>query len=376
MSELQPTYQDGLFKQSPEKEKKKGKWGKIMFFGVLSSPILIFFLTPVFILFMAMTLFLEIDDTSLSEYGSSEIPEEYIPIYVRAGNEYGVDWILLAAIHKVETDFSQFLGESSVGAIGHTQFMICSWIGWAYPDCQNSELGDVDLSPEIYTDISIISQYNGFGVDANGNGKADPMELEDSIFATANYLATHLNGAKDEESLRQALYAYNHADWYVDEVLYYYDLYADGFEGSGFIAEIKGDKAWVVPYTKNITSHFSTGRVHPITGEIRPHNGIDIAAGGIYGRPAVAFTDGEVIYSQFSSGGYGYLVIIQHENNMKTYYAHLKQQGLPVGTKVKAGQIVGYIGSTGLSTGAHLHFEIRINDKPVDPLIYLSEFLD
>lgn len=377
MSEIQQIYEEGMYQPNPKtKVKKEGKWGKILFIGLLSSPILLFLLTGIFILFMAITLFLEIDDTSLSEYGSNEIPEEYIPIYQEAEELYGVDWLLLAAIHKVETDFSRFLGESSAGAIGHTQFMICTWIGWSYPDCATSQYGDIDVTEDVYTSLSVISQYGGYGIDGNGNGKADPMEIEDSIFSTANYLASYLNGSNDIESLREAIYAYNHADWYVDEVLYYYDLYADGFDGSGLTAEIKGDKAWIVPFTKNITSYFNPYRIHPISGEVQPHNGIDISAGGIYGRPTVAFADGEVIYSQWNSGGYGYLVIIQHENNIKTYYAHLKQQGIPVGTKVKAGQVVGFIGSTGDSTGAHLHFEIRVNDTPVDPYPYLTEFLN
>lgn len=69
------------------------------------------------------------------------------------------------------------------------------------------------------------------------------------------------------------------------------------------------------------------------------------------------------------------MVIIQHENNMKTYYAHLQKQGISKGTKVRAGQVIGYMGSTGRSTGVHLHFEIRINDQPVNPRPYLKEWI-
>lgn len=360
----------------PNKKKKGGIWSKLLFIGILLSPIILFLLMAIAVIFMAMVVFLKIDDSQLSEHGANEIPEEYIPIYQNAGKEYDIDWILLASIHKVETNFGEFLGDPTSGIIGHTQFNLCTWVGYSYPDCLNSENGIAEIPEEIYTDLTVIAQYGGYGVDANDNKLANPMEVEDSIHATAKYLSTYLEGKKDEESLKNAIYAYNHADWYVSEVLYYYDLYSDSYDGSGQYAEILGDIAWVVPYTKNITSYFNPYRVHPITGQIQAHKGIDISDWGIEGKPAVAFSDGEVIYSQWNSGGYGYLVIIQHKNNIKTYYAHLKQQGIPIGTKVKAGQVIGYVGTTGDSTGPHLHFEIRVNDNPVDPLLYLSEFLD
>ncbi|RKJ07468.1 M23 family metallopeptidase, partial [Butyricicoccus sp. 1XD8-22] len=133
------------------------------------------------------------------------------------------------------------------------------------------------------------------------------------------------------------------------------------------------DKAWVVPHTKNITSGFG-----PRWGG--QHNGIDIAGGNDTGKPIVSFMDGTVIVSTFGVrgsgyGGYGNVVVVEHSNGVKTLYGHMHERAVPVGAKVKAGELLGYIGNTGDSKGAHLHFEIRINNKPVDPKPYLTEFL-
>lgn len=305
------------------------------------------------------------DDMILSEIGENEIPSEFIPVYQKAGEQYGVPWILLAAIHRVETTFSQGLAVSSAGAIGHFQFMKCTWIGWSYSACSNSSLGDASIGENVYTNTSIISQHNGYGVDANGDNKADPMDLEDAAYSAAKYLSTNMSGG-----LESAVYAYNHADWYVDKVMGYVDLYSDGYVPiAGGAVDIIGNKAWPVPFTKAITSEFGMRNG-------TPHKGIDISAPGYtdFGKPVVAFADGDVIFSG-SQGTFGYLVIIQHDNNLQTYYAHLKEKGINFGTNVNAGQTIGYIGSTGYSTGPHLHFETRVNGTAVNPRIYLEEWI-
>lgn len=350
---------------SKQKKKRKKKWLWFLLFG--SIPLLPMIATLFLLLVIIFIPTLTQNKIDLSEYGATTIPAEYIPIYQEAGEKYGVEWILIAAIHKVETNFSQNLAVSSAGAIGHTQFMKCTWLSWRYPNCSSA--------PEsVYTNVSIINKYGGYGVDGNGNGKADPWELEDSIYATAKYLSANMTGNTLEEKMRNAIYAYNHADWYVERVLTYYEMFKAG--GGTVVAEIKGDKAWPVPYTKNLTSYFGL-RNDPTSGKKGvQHNGIDISSGGIYGTPIVAFADGIVTYSQFNTGGYGYLVIIDHGNNVKTYYAHMKQQGIPIGSQVKAGQVIGYVGSTGNSTGPHLHFEVRVNGQAVDPMPYVSPFLN
>lgn len=348
--------------ETPQKTKENRKKSSLKWLFIIPSFLLIPFLLLLLvflILFVAIVISISDDENYLSEYGEGVIPPEFIPIYQEAGEKYGVDWILLAAIHDIETDFSQNLEVSSAGAIGHTQFMKCTWIGWGYPGCSTAP-------KSVYTNLNTIKQYGGYGVDANGNGKADPWEIEDSIHATAKYISSNMVGNTEEERIRNALFSYNHADWYVEEVLTAYRMYSAG--GFGEFVQIKGDKAWVVPYTTNITSYYGmrSGKMH---------KGIDISSGGVFGTPVVAFMDGTVTYSQYNNGGYGYLVIIQHADNVTTYYAHLSQQGIPVGSKVKAGQVIGYVGNTGDSTGPHLHFEIRIKGNAVNPLPYVSEFL-
>ena len=134
---------------------------------------------------------------------------------------------------------------------------------------------------------------------------------------------------------------------------------------------------WPVPGFYRITSGFGS-RTHPVTGQVRNHYGIDIGAkyeGGkrieIAGRNAVAAADGTVIISTYSSS-YGNYVVIDHGGGMTTTYAHGSSRLVSVGQKVSRGQPVLVVGNTGLSSGPHLHFEVRINGVAVDPLPYLG----
>lgn len=153
-------------------------------------------------------------NSTISHFGKNTIPAKYIPIYKAAAKKYGVPWNLLAAIHRVETDFNQNLAVSSAGAIGPTQFMTCTWIGWSYPGCNG--LGNASVPENILTNPADIKKYGGYGIDANGDGKADPMNVKDAIYSTAHYLA--VNGAKNGD-YKQAIFAYNHSSNYVQAVM-------------------------------------------------------------------------------------------------------------------------------------------------------------
>jgi murein DD-endopeptidase MepM/ murein hydrolase activator NlpD len=117
---------------------------------------------------------------------------ELLGIWQRAGSAYGVPWQVLAAINKVESNFGRNMGPSSAGAVGWMQFMPSTWVRW--------------------------------GVDANGDGVADPWNPTDAVFSAARYLAA-AGGSSD---LYRGVYAYNHADWYVREVLSLADVYGTG----------------------------------------------------------------------------------------------------------------------------------------------------
>ncbi len=115
-----------------------------------------------------------------------------------------------------------------------------------------------------------------------------------------------------------------------------------------------------------ISSGFGA-RYHPILKTLRRHTGVDIAAPK--GTPVYATADG-VISRENGGSGYGINVVINHGYSYKTVYAHLSKKTVRTGQKVKRGEVIGYVGNTGLSFGSHLHYEVRKNDIPVNPVHY------
>ncbi len=126
-----------------------------------------------------------------------------------------------------------------------------------------------------------------------------------------------------------------------------------------------GKLSWPVP--AHIISGFGN-RVHPILGINRFHSGIDLDAA--YGTPVKSAEGGKVIQAGHF-GGYGYSVMLYHGGGFATWYAHLSSINVSLGQYVQRGKVIGMVGSTGWSTGPHLHFEIRINGAPQNPLGYL-----
>lgn len=163
-------------------------------------------------------------------YGQYGVPAENIDIYEQAGDRYEVDWKLLAAIHRVETIFSKSSAmQSSVGAIGPFQFMPKTWVGWGYEG--GTSLGDIEHDGIDLTDPEVIKQYGGLGVDANGDGKADPTDLTDSAHTAAKYLNQHdVTKNSDRGTLETALFEYNRSEQYVIDVLNQYDAYQQKIE--------------------------------------------------------------------------------------------------------------------------------------------------
>lgn len=138
---------------------------------------------------------------------------------------------------------------------------------------------------------------------------------------------------------------------------------------------IEGALAWPTPGFYRVSSSFGY-RIHPILGTRKLHTGIDIGrnlspAKSIDGAAIVAAAAGKVVSAGYRSG-YGYTVILDHGNGLTTLYAHQRAGGIKVsaGQKVKKGQRIGTVGSTGYSTGPHLHYEVRINANPVNPMKY------
>jgi cell wall-associated NlpC family hydrolase len=147
-----------------------------------------------------------------------------LPIWQAAGNAYGIPWPVLAAINKVETGFGRNLGPSSAGAIGWMQFMPSTWARW--------------------------------GIDANGDGVADPNNPTDAIFSAARYLA----GCGGQFDIARAVYCYNHASWYVNEVLGLAGLYSGGQQAIGIVFSAGQLKARLESARSRVaTSHAQLG---------------------------------------------------------------------------------------------------------------------
>ncbi|HIC7207559.1 M23 family metallopeptidase [Burkholderia stabilis] len=142
----------------------------------------------------------------------------------------------------------------------------------------------------------------------------------------------------------------------------YYTLDGTPLEAAAFTMPVK----WT-----RISSFFGE-RIHPLSQAMAFHTGVDLAAPS--GTPVDAAADGVVSFAGFDPGGYGRYVIVDHADGYSTYYAHLSAfaHGLKAGDTVKQGQRLGSVGMTGAATGPHLHFEVRIANDPVDPLVTLA----
>jgi len=168
-----------------------------------------------------------------------------------------------------------------------------------------------------------------------------------------------------------------YVDGDLEEVIFTHkssELRADKFtNGKGFSAFYLPDGRRLsrdflsrpLKYTR-VSSPFTLSRKHPLLGITRPHHGVDLAAK--YGSPIWSTAQGRVVFVGNKSG-YGKTVVIQHNHQYKTLYAHLSKfaKNLKVGGRVKQGEIIGYVGMTGITTGPHLHYEVRVHNKPINP---------
>lgn len=131
-----------------------------------------------------------------------------------------------------------------------------------------------------------------------------------------------------------------------------------------------GTYSWPTPSCYIVTRSFGMQK-HPVYHDQRMHYGIDI--GAKYGANIIASDSGTVIISEYSAS-YGNYIVISHGSGNRTLYGHMSTRLVKVGSKVSKGDIIGKVGSTGVSTGPHLHFEIIISDNRVDPLKYFSGY--
>ncbi len=190
----------------------------------------------------------------------------------------------------------------------------------------------------------------------------DQLDLERSVRATDEFdiILAYRRAATGERQAGKLLYAGIDRGGKPKTQLMRWGPDGLFYEASG-VGEQRG--GLISPVPGRITSSFGMRR-HPILGYRRMHSGIDFSAG--YGTPIVSVTDGR-ISAAGRMGGCGIGVRIEHGNGLSTRYCHMSRMAVNAGQSVRGGQVIGYVGSTGLSTGAHLHYEMYRNGRAVDP---------
>ena len=134
--------------------------------------------------------------------------------------------------------------------------------------------------------------------------------------------------------------------------------------------QVGQQQKWIWPVESRIVTSFYGYRIHPIFKERIFHDGIDISESN--NKPVWAVADGKVIMAKWN-GGYGKYIAIDHGNGIISFYGHLNSHNVKAGDYVKQGQEIGKVGSTGYSTGNHLHFGVRKNKQSVNPLDFLPK---
>ena len=178
----------------------------------------------------------------------------------------------------------------------------------------------------------------------------EQQEVNDKVIGYGNILAAeYVNGGEKYTGIRYPQYA---------KVADYYDLEGQSLRRMFLKSPLK---------FRRISSRFNSNRFHPVLKRRRPHNGVDYAAKP--GTPVKSVGDGRVVSKGWNGGG-GRVVKIKHNSKYATAYMHLRgyAKGLKKGQRVSQGQVIGYVGSSGLATGPHLHFSFYENGRYVDPL--------
>lgn len=215
-------------------------------------------------------------------------------------------------------------------------------------------LAEQGMNPQLALDLSDIYAWT---VDFFGLEKGDKFK----VLFTEQYVDSTTIGlgeikAAVFEHQGKKTYAFRYEQ---DSIMSYFDLEGNSLRKAFLKAPLKFSR---------VSSRFSNGRMHPVLKIRRPHHGVDYAAPS--GTPVMSIGDGKVIAKGWDSKGGGNYVKIRHNSVYTTVYMHLRGfgKGLVNGGSVKQGDVIGYVGATGLATGPHLDFRVYMNNKPIDPL--------
>ncbi len=323
---------------------------------------------------------------------NKEHSEEFFNLYLNANKEFYVPWSLLMATHSVKTDF-----ETTSGFFRNDAMDLPNWVWEKYKvskreidyeheiEKKEKELEEIyqriyEIRDEIQQaaeeqDVNELEselealeeQAEDLQEEIDEMNAAIPAYLpnrdrvDDVIYTLAHFLGD--KGYATEEEIFPTLSELGLENREIEEIKILWWLYGTSYGSVGVAG-------WPVPEEyglENITSPFGY-RIHPVTGVESFHNGVDI--GAPLGTPIFAIQDGVVSYAG-SANGYGTLIIIDHEDGMQSYYGHSQTLYVTEGQEVSAGEQIAEMGSEGVSTGSHLHIEIRIDNVPVDPMNYL-----
>ncbi|MGN1327006.1 MAG: murein hydrolase activator EnvC family protein [Clostridia bacterium] len=229
---------------------------------------------------------------------------------------------------------------------------------------------DTELIDEIEQERKIIEIRKAQQVKKKtdlkvAKAKANQMHIlmENNIMLQESYSATLTEEEKNlQEQIDQYKAEQDELERQIQAAIQWSGTFAIQFTGGVMIWPVGVEGTY-------ITSGYGS-RLHPIQGVYKYHDGIDIGNAG-FGAPVVAAADGVVTYTGVL-GGYGNCVMINHGNGIVTLYGHGQEITTTLGTVVKQGDIIMTVGSTGVSTGPHLHFEVRKNGTAVDPIPYLK----
>jgi len=267
------------------------------------------------------------------------------------------------AVYAVETSRNEEDGQE-VATVSPEKEQLLRSIFW--------EMNSISYSTEDYTEIVTVETENEDG---------EPEEEEQEEERLRLLISVRNKAAEDTVEYRS--FSGKQRDMYAelmsDRFSSLWARMVGGFSLSlGFVPSDAtwvgtGSFIWPLPINGSITSGYGY-RADPFTGEMKFHGGIDIAAAE--GTPILAADDGVVETANGSDswgGGYGFYVKIGHGNGYETLYGHCSSICVITGQSVQKGEVIAYVGSTGNSTGNHLHFEIRITNNLVNPFFIISE---
>lgn len=251
-------------------------------------------------------------------------------------------------IFSLTDSLNSFTGQREVEVSYRTAWGVISSSLW-------NSLVDNKLNPLLAIELSEIFAWT---IDFFGIQKGDRFRvLYEEQFVDGVSVGIGPVHAVEFEHMGKSFTAFR---YYQDERFEYFDAYGQSLRRAFLKSPLK--------YAARVSSHFSHGRMHPILKIRRPHHGVDYAAP--VGTPVHTIGDGIVQERGYQTGGAGNFVRIKHNSVYTTVYMHLKGfgPGINKGSRVSQGQLIGYVGSTGLSTGPHLDFRVYRNGSPIDPL--------